>query len=185
MDAFNSRTGPYHDVLAKLSLPQSTHKAVQDALASVSALQQVPWTVVIPDPHDHSILREQGLKTKAQVVVFIRPRLELNDDADDLYMVTMIDIETLDATGTTLNHYGNVELSSDIDVDDDALPPLATSLQSNMQKEDVRAAQLFADDGAAFKALYAKLVPQAQQQIYYYFTGNNTPPPAAATHAQP
>jgi len=127
-------------------------------------------------------LLEQGLKTKAQVVVFIRPRLELNDDADDLYLVTMIDIETLDATGKTLNHYENTEVSIDLDVDDDALPPLATPLPPGTKEEDVRSAKLFANDGAAFKLIYAKLIQQVQQQLYYFFTGNDTPLPAAATH---
>jgi hypothetical protein len=182
LDAFNARTGPYQDVLAKLGFPVSNRKAVQDALASVASLQKI-WTAVIPDPHDHSFLLEQGLKTKADVVIFIRPRLELNDDADDLYLVTMIDIETLDATGKSLNHYGSTELSTDVDVDDAALPTLATQPGPDMQKEDARAARLFADDGAAFRVLYAKLIQQAQQQIYYYFSGNDTLPPAATTHA--
>lgn len=182
---FNARVAPYQDVIDKAAFPQSIRKAMQDALASVAVLQRTAWTAVIPDPHDHMFLHEQGLKTKAQVVVFIRPRLELNDDADDLYLVTMIDIETLDASGKSLNHYESSELSTDIDVDDDALPALATPPAPGASKEDVRSAKLFANDAAAFKVLYTKLLQQAQQQVYYFFTGNNTSPPVDATGAAP
>lgn len=185
LDAFDARTRPYQDLLDKLALPRSVREAVQDALASVAALQQRAWTVVIPDPKDHSFLLEQGLKTKADVVVFIRPRLELNDDADGIYVVTMIDIETLDATGKSLKHYANTELSTDVSVEDDALPPLAPPSRPGMQKEDVRAARLFADGGAAFRQLEARVLVQAREQLYYYFTGNDIPPAAAATHAAP
>lgn len=184
MDHFNALYQPHTDAMAKLALPATDRKAMQDALASVSVLQQKPWMVVVPDPRDRSILMESSLKTKADVVIFIRPRLEMNDDGDDFYLVTLVDIETLDATGKTYNHYMATELSTDVDVDDDALPPLSGSLPSGGSEEDVRVDKLFQADGAAFKQqIYAKLLHQAQQQIYYFFTGENTLPPPAASAA--
>ncbi|HEX7964227.1 MAG TPA: hypothetical protein VF651_00805 [Gammaproteobacteria bacterium] len=180
---FLARVTPYQGTLDRLSLPDSNRKAVQDALASVSFLHEAPWVTVVPDPKDHLFMREQGLKTKANVVIFIRPRLELNDDADGLYMVTLIDIETLDATGTTLQHYESAEVSTDVDVDDDKLPPVAGSPAPGTGEEDIRAARLFADDGAGFKPFYFQLLKQAQQKLYYFFTGEDTPPPPAAAAA--
>lgn len=183
LDAFDARTLPYLNLLAKLALPQSVRGAVQQALASVAPLQQRPWTVVTPDPKDHSFLLEQGLKTKASVVIFIRPRLEMNDDADGIYLDTMIDIETLDATGKSLNHYANTELSTDIDVDDATLPPLAAPPRPDTRKEDVRAARLFADGAAAFMQYQPRLLAQARQQLYYYFTGKDPAPPVSSAGA--
>lgn len=175
---------PHAEAIARLGLPASERKAVQDTLSSVTFLQQTPWTVVVPDPHDSSFLREQSLKTKADIVIFIRPRLEMNDDGDDFYLVTLVDIETKNATGTSYDHYMATELSTDVDVDDDQLPPLTGPLPSGNSEEDIRVDKLFQADGAAFKQqVYAKLLQQGLQQLYYFFTGENTLPPPATSAA--
>lgn len=183
MNEYLARVAPYRGVIDKLALPQATRKGVQEALASVPALQKMPWTVTMPDPNDNFFMRDQALKTKAQVVIFIRPKLMMNPNADHFYIVSSIDIETLDANGKSFDHYDGTQLTASVDVDDDQLPPLATPPAPGMKDEDVRAARLFANDGAAFMQVYSSLLQQAQQKLYYFFTGSNTPPPAAATHA--
>jgi hypothetical protein len=181
--AVQARLAPFDDTIQGLKLPETNATGVQQALASVPFLHEVPWVSVTRDPKDNFLMHEQGLKTKANIVIFLEPRLMMNDDADEFYLVTTVDIETLDSTGTTLNHYENTWVTSEMDVDDDHLPDLTSSVA--IDDEDARAAKLFADRGAAFKQLYAALMQKAQQQLYYYFTGNDTPPPAAATHATP
>lgn len=181
LDHFNALYQPHAEVIGKLGLPASDRQAVQEALSSVGILQQKPWMVVVPDPRDHSFLLEQSLKTKADIVIFIRPRLEMNDDGDDFYLVTLVDMETIDTTGKTFNHYLGTEISADVDVDDDALPPVRDSPAPGSSEDDIRVDKLFQADGAAFKQqVYAKLLQQAQQQLYYFFTGENDPPPAAS-----
>ncbi|HEY1773710.1 MAG TPA: hypothetical protein VGH91_11025 [Gammaproteobacteria bacterium] len=172
---------PYQGAIDKLDLPQATHKGLQDALASVSAMQETPWATVKPDPDDKFFMKGQALKTGAQIVIFIQPQLLMNWDGDRLYMISTIDIVTLDANGKTYDHYDSSILRTQVDVDDDQLPPLATPPSPEMDDEDVRAERLFANDGKGFMQVYSKLLQQAQQQFYYFFTGTDTPPPAAVT----
>jgi hypothetical protein len=60
-------------------------------------------------------------------------------------------------------------------VEDADLPAMPKAMDPSQDAADLRMAQLFADDGAAFKKLYAKLMLQSQQQLYYYFTGDVLP----------
>lgn len=183
MNEYRVRIAPYLGILDELALPEATRKGVQEALASVAILQKTPWTVAIPDPSDSFFMKEQALKTKAQVVIFIRPELMMNDDADHFYLVSSIEIETLDANGKSYVHYDGTELTASVDVDDDRLPPLAVPPSPGMKDEDLRAAKIFANDGAAFMQIYSSLLQQTQQKLYYFFTSKDTPPPAAVTHA--
>ena len=180
---YYNRIAPYRDLLDRLALPQVTRKGVQEALASVAVLQKTPWTVATQDPNDNFFMKDHALKAKADVVIFIRPTFLMDYKADHFYMESTIDIETLDAGGKSYSHYDGTEVDVDTDVDDDQLPPLTTLPALGMKEEDVRAAKLFANDGAAFMQIYSSLLQETQQKLYYFFTGNNTPPPAAATHA--
>ena len=183
IDEYMTRIGLYRGVIDRLALPQVTRKGIEEALAPVASLQKTPWTVAIPDPNDNYFMKEHALKLKADVVIFIRPKLMMSYKADHFYMESSIDIETLDASGKSYSHYDGTEVDVDADVDDDQLPPLATLPALGMNDDDVRAAKLFANDGAVFMQIYSSLLQQTQQKLYYFFTGSNTPPPTAATHA--
>lgn len=166
---------PYQAALDKLALPASTHKSVQDALISVPWLVALPWAEAQPDPKDYFFFTRQAQQAKAPVVIFIQPRLFLDPAADTLYLVCAIDIETHGPGGTDVSHYDSSEVvvSQGVDVTD--LPAMPKATDPSQDAADLRMAQLFADDGAAFKRLYAKLMLQSQQQLYYYFTGNDSP----------
>jgi len=178
LNAFTARIAPYQSALDGFSLPQTTHKAVQDALASIPWLVKTPWVDAKQDPQDNWFMRKHAEQAKRQIVIFIRPQLMMNPSADELFVICAIDIETANPPGANITHYESTEVITSLDIDDDELPPLAPRAKPDADEADVRMAQLFANDGKAFKKAYARLLQQAQQQIYYYFTDNNTPPPA-------
>lgn len=139
---------------------------------------------VIPDPKASSLFKEQAAKTHADIAVIIGSSLQINDDTDQLYLITVVDIETMDATGKSYNHYESSEFITGVYVDDEQLR-LLTSPGPGAEEGDVRAGRLFSDGGVHFKPLFDKLLLQTQQKLYYFFTGNDTPPPVATTHAGP
>lgn len=173
---------PYQGALDKLALPESTHKSVQDALVAVPWLVQTPWADARQDPENRLFLTENTRRAKAPVVIFIQPRLFLTPDADALYMVCSIDIETAAPDGSDVTHYDSSEVVVSQDVDAADMPAPATVPGQSQDLADLRMAKLFADDGADFKKLYARLMLQSQQQLYYYFTGNKTSQAAPASH---
>jgi hypothetical protein len=170
---------PYQGALDKLALPESMRKSVQDALVSVPWLAQTPWAEARQDPSDRLFLTEHAQRAKASVVIFIQPHLFLDPDADALYMVCSIDIETAGPGGRGVSHYDSSDVVVSEPVTDTGLPVPDQSHDLG----DLRMARLFADDAAAFKQLYAKLMLQSQQQLYYYFTGKPSPQPVPATRA--
>lgn len=170
---------PYQGKLDGLALPGSTHRGVQDALGSVPWLAKTPWTDVRQDPKDRWFLKRQAQQAKASVVIFIRPRLFLAPAVDALYLVCSIDIETA-APRRGVSHYDSSEMIASERIEDADLPPLVTRPDPAQDPADLRMSRLLADDAAAFKRVYAKLMLQSQQQLYYYFTGSKTAvvPPA-------
>jgi hypothetical protein len=181
LDAFAARIAPYQTTLAGYALPQSLHKAVQDALASIPWLVKTPWVEAKLDPRDSWFMRKQAELARTQVVIFVHPQLWMDPTADELFVTCDIDVETANPPGTNITHYESTEVTTSLDIEDDELPPRATLPKQGEDDAEVRLARMFAGDGAAFKKLYARAVEKAQQQLYYYFTGNDTSPPAAAT----
>ena len=169
---------PYERALDGLALPASTHRGVQDALISVPWLGKSPWTAVRQDPKDALFLTRQTRQAKAAVVIFIRPRLFLAPAADTLYLVCSIDIETAGLRGREVAHYDSSEVIASQRVEEADLPVVAGKPDPSRDAADLRMTRLLADDGAAFKKLYARLILQSQQQLYYYFTGDQASPPA-------
>lgn len=172
---------PYQAALDKLALPASTHKSVQDALVSVPWLVAQPWADALPDPKDYFFFTKQAQQAKAPVVIFIQPRLFLDPAADTLYLVCGIDIETRGPGGTQVSHYDSSQVIASQSVEDADLPTVPKATEPSQDAAELRMAQLFADDGAAFKKLYAKLMLQSQQQLYYYFTGDASPASSPVT----
>ena len=184
LNAFAVRIAPYQSALQRFSLPQSTQQAVQAALVSVPWLEQRPWVDAKPEPQDFMFLTRHAELARTRVVIFIHPQLMMDPGADALYLVSSIDIETADPPGANIAHYDINQLITALPIRDQDLP--AASLpQQGGETAELRLARLFADDGAAFKKLYAELLQQFQQQLYYYFTSNKTLPAAAVTHAGP
>lgn len=171
---------PYQSALDKLALPESTHKSVQDALVAVPWLAKTPWADARQDPKDSLFLTEHTRRAKAPVVIFIQPRLFLDPDADALYMVCSIDIEIAGPGSADVRHYDSTDVVVSQDVDAADSPAPVTVPGKSQDLADLRMARLFANDGAEFKQLYAKLMLQSQQQLYYYFTGNRPSSPAPA-----
>lgn len=172
---------PYQSALDKLALPESTHKSVQGALGLVPWLAKTPWADARQDPQDKLFLTEHTRRAKTPVVIFIQPRLFLDPDADVLYMVCSIDIETAGPGGSDVSHYDSSQVVVSQAVDPADMPAAAAVLGQSQDLADLRMAKLFANDGADFKKLYAKLMLQSQQQLYYYFTGDSSLQTAPAT----
>jgi len=182
MSEYLSLVRPYQGLIDKLGLPQATQKGVEEGLASIPALQQVPWATTLPDPDDKFFMKKQALKTQAQVVIFIQPQFFMDSDIGSWYMITTIEIETLAANGKTYDHFDGSMLRAKVEVDDDRLPPPVTpppvTPPPDMDDDQLRAQRLFADGGVGFMQVYGGLLQQLQQQLYYFFTGKDTPPPA-------
>ncbi|HSN18499.1 MAG TPA: hypothetical protein VLV87_09865 [Gammaproteobacteria bacterium] len=168
--------GPYQSALEGLALPDRTHRGLQDALGTVPWLEKTPWADVRQDPRDALFLTQQAERAKAPVVIFISPRLFLDSSADTLYMVCAIDIETTGPDGSEVRHYDSSEMIAAQPVDDADLPPATVTQGPLADPAAKRMARLFADGGAAFNKVYAKLLARSQQQLYYYFTGTRFPP---------